>query len=106
MTGALGTCVVVPTWLVVVLVVLECGSGARRILVRAPPTDSTYPLQRADVWIGFAAVVAILQIWSLVAPIRGEAVDTLLVLASPGSCPHSGTGVASRFVLRCGASGF
>src|SRR5262249_59917977 len=70
------------------------------------PTGSTYPLQRADVWIGFAGVVAILQIWSLVAPIRGEAVDTLLVLASPGSCPHSGTGVASRFVLRCGASGF
>jgi len=103
MTGALGTCVVVLTWLVVVLVVLGCGSGARRILVRAPPTDSTYPLQRADVWIGFAAVVAILQIWSLFAPIRGAAVGTLLVLGLAGlvSALRNRGSLAIRPPLRC-----
>ncbi len=60
------TWAVVATWLIVAAILAGSGHLARRSLLCLMPASHPLGLSRADLWIGLAALVAYLQLWSLV----------------------------------------
>jgi hypothetical protein len=62
---ALPTLAVVLTWLLVGLMLAGCGFLARLALLRVLTNSPTAGLVAADLWVGLAALLAYLQVWSL-----------------------------------------
>ena len=66
------------TWLVAAIVLLGCGYLCRQALLSVLGFAAQRELRPADLWIGLAALVAYLEVWSLFAPI------TSTTLIAPG----------------------
>jgi hypothetical protein len=60
------TLAIAATWLVVALVLAGCGFLTRRLLLAAFAGSRAERLAAADLWLGLAALLAYLQLWSLV----------------------------------------
>jgi hypothetical protein len=85
----LPTLAVLVSWLFVAAVVAGCGFLTRRLVLAyfSEPGDG---LACADLWIGFAVLVAYLEIWNLTLPIR------LLAWIAPLACGGVGLVLAAR----------
>ena len=71
--GVLPTLLVVVSWLALASMIAGCGYVARRSLLRLLSGESPRTLHRADLWIGVAALLGFLQIWSVFGAISWEA---------------------------------
>jgi hypothetical protein len=77
------TLAVVLSWAVAGFLLLGCGFACRRTLGRALGLDNEAQWRAPDLWIGFAAVLAYLEVWSLLAPITWKALIAPTVVGLP-----------------------
>ena len=67
------TLAVVLSWAVAGFLLLGCGFACRQTLARALGLGNGAQWRPPDLWIGFAALVAYLEVWNLLAPISWKA---------------------------------
>jgi hypothetical protein len=70
------------TWLLAAVVLLGCGCLCRQALVRISGYAAEPQVRPADLWIGLAAVVAYVEVWSLFASITSKALIAPCVAAA------------------------
>jgi hypothetical protein len=70
------------TWLVAVVVLLGCGYLCRQALVAASGYGADRQIRPTDLWIGLAALVAYLEVWSLFKPVNSKALIAPCVAAA------------------------
>lgn len=88
----LHTLAVVLVWGFLAASLAGCGLAVRRLLARVSQSAALdeHGLVRADIWVGFAALISYLLVWNLVAPIAWYAWILPLAVGLPAAAAGAG----------------